>query len=1244
MVDASAFPTSYTDPAYATADQTASAAVGIPPGWLSNIRTKGEKSNADQVSSAGAQTPYQITPTTRQAILDQTGVDPYLNPQNAAYGAAYLLKQSMDRNGGNPILATAEYHGGTDPDNWGPKTMAYVKRVTGSSPNNPTATPSFMQTGPATSQAPNPYQLAPAPDTASLGSGMPNTPDPSAPSLAKVVAAYQSGQMAPEDAAAFAADVSAGKVLLPRGVSLNPPDTGNQAPGTTIELGQNNQVLSQTPPATPLGPLPGAAQQVAAPGAPAVSQPAGPAGPALQVPSGAVTAFNTGTMAPNVRAQLQADIAAGRAVLPQGATLTDPNAAPQSKGFVGDLGHQLGLFGRDAIQAAGNTAGLVYDPIAATINTVGGLVGHNPAIAPLGAQATTLANKIGLPQPVGALERGVNAAAQGVGEAGAFSGAGAAASELPGIVGQLGKTFGADAGKQAAAMAAAQAASQHAADAGYSPAAQTAINIGTMVLALGGASAAEGLAGKAAPAVSDLAQRIYSGTSKSAAPAAERIEPTLGGAPAAQTAPAPSAAPIEAPAAAESAPAVAAAPTAAPAPAPIADASAAPVAAPVAPEPAAAAAPLKSGSAAVWRNGDTDIPVTFKHIEPQAGADGKTYARVVYNGNDAFVPADELASGATPRAAEAPASPTPGAAAAAPAAAANPAPVEAQGTVNPVAANGANFMSAPDLAAQARKAVGVEGKPFGLGKNTAQEVLATQGAPDPETLAAAQRLGIEDNLQPDHLTSNQAYRELAQAIKSTPGSLARADEMQGLAQVAQRGQQIVQDAGGTNDLSALSGNVKNDLMNTQQQLTAHAEGLYKQIGQAIPATAPAPATNVLAQIQARAVELGGARNLSSPEKMVLARLSPKTSTVMQPVEQPGLASGLSGAGGSAAGTKMAPVQVTKQPTYALLDQTRKDIGDGYKNRGPFANQSTATLDRLYGALSQDQEAVANAHGAGELWQTAKAAVQMRKGIENDMTSLYGKQIGDSIVGKLGTAMSALSKGDESKFVNLIKSIPASMRQSVTASGLGYAFGKATKNGELNFKTYADWMDGLKKNSGAFNAVMANLPADTRSQLLDLATVSRGIANATRETITTGRIMAARQDLQGSADGLVSKVMDKGKEAAIGGALPGVAHIVGGPIAGGLMEAITSALTHGKPDVMKAADELIVSPEFMQLAKSASGPAPETVTAVANSSAMRRFYALAKDVTAANDSGSRERWLTGIVNSAQQSPNTNTNRK
>lgn len=548
---------------------------------------------------------------------------------------------------------------------------------------------------------------------------------------------------------------------------------------------------------------------------------------------------------------------------------------------------------------------------------------------------------------------------------------------------------------------------------------------------------------------------------------------------------------------------------------------------------------------------------------------------------------------------------------------------------SPLAAASHEFLPADELAAQTRTAVGAGNAPFGLGKNSAMQVLAEQGAPDAETLAAAKRLGIADNLQPDHLTSNQAYRELAQAIKSTPGSLARAEEMEGLQQVGQRAQKIVEDAAGTNDLSELSSSVKSELANTQQQLDQKAESLYGDLRNSVPAKMGVAPDNVLGFITQRADELGGAKNLSPAERMILSKLTPQKAPMM------------------VGGQEVDPATLglkpeVKNPSYALLDDVRKNIGAGLKNQGPFKDADSGLLKALYGRISEDQRAaLANVPGALEKFDAARAAVQMRKSVEDDMTSLFGKQLGDSLVGKLGTAVAALPKGDVSKFLALIKAVPANMRQQVTASGLAYAFGKATKNGDLNFKAFADWMDGLKKNSGAFNAVMGNLPSETRQQLLDLAKVSRGIANATRENITTGRIMAAREELNARADGLMSKVVSTARQVAVGrlgSAAAAGAASVAGPIGAGLSHAVMSALAKGKPDVMKAADALIVSPEFQQLAKSGT-LTPQAVKAAANSPQFRRFFNLARDVTAANDPNARERWLAAALSSSESTMNT-----
>ncbi|MEZ7524003.1 lytic transglycosylase domain-containing protein [Burkholderia vietnamiensis] len=1138
--DVSAFPVSYNDPTYAAADQAASSAVGIPAGWLNNIRTKGEKSNADQVSSAGARTPYQITPDTRAAIIKQTGVDPYLNPNTAAYGAAYLLKQSLDRNGGNPILATAEYHGGTDQANWGPRTMAYVKRVTGSSPNNPGATPSFAQGDPS-----NPYQLAGAPDTSSLGVGMPNT---NAPSLSKVFDAYKSGQMDPQSAAEFEADVNAGKIMLPRGMQLNPKDTGTQAPGTIMEFGPNGQMLNQTPPvgAAPAGG--GQAQQMTPQSAAQV----------LQIPQGAVDAFNSGNMSPDVRAQMQADIQAGRAALPQGATLTDPNAPPQSRGLVGDVGRQLGLTARDALQAAGTTIGLAYDPIAAVLNKAGSFIGHDPQIAPLGAQASALADRLGLPQPVGSLERGVNAAAQGAAEAAGFAGGGGAVAEFPGIVGQLGKVFGADAGKQITAMAAGQAAAQHAKDAGYSPAVQAAINLGTMAMTLGGAAALEGATSRASPLVNDLAQRIY-GESKAATDAA-----------------AGAAKPADAAAAAASTP-------------------------PASPSNAANAAPAAAPDMTM-----PGVPRPTIHVDSAGNAtiDGTT------PGAANAAPAG--AQAATTAATGAPAAAQEGTAAAGAAPAASGAP---------------QFMSSADLAEQARKAVGAA--PLGVGKGAAQDALAAQVAPDQTALQYARDLGVEGYIDPDHVTTNQAYRELAAAAKSIPGSDARAAEIGKLEQVGARAQQIVSDAGGTSDLSKLSATVKGELMNAQRTFDSQSEDLYKQVMADVGPTAPVTAPRTLEFLRERADQFNGVDGLPAIERKAYQMLTPREESVNGQVQ-------------------------TVPPTYTMLDYLRKQIGKGIDNPEFFKDADQGTLKNLYGKLLEDQkENLETYPGALQKYEAASAATQMRKSVEQDMVSLFGRkisqelygaedsQVGGALATPLRTAMMALPKGNETAFVNLINAVPKSLRQEVTVSGLRYAFNRSLQDGTLNFKNFADWWEGLKQNSKAFNAVMGNLPAETRGELGKMAYLSNGIADSLRNRIMTGRLSVVAKDLQAS-DGVVSKVMATAKKGGAGALIAGAAH-AGGPVGAGAAELLLNVLDRGKPQVAKAVGDFITSPEFAEIVKSPSTASDAAIKTAANSPALRRFYGLAKDGSAPNDPVSREQWLRGIISSIESEHNMNTQR-
>ena len=124
-------PNSYRDPFWSNLASATESKLELPKGVLVSLLTNGEKSNNDQVSEAGAKTPFQIIPETRQAAIKKWGIDPYLSAENAAEVAGLLFKDSLQRNKGDVSAAVGEYHGGTNRTNWGPRTNAYIQRVIG---------------------------------------------------------------------------------------------------------------------------------------------------------------------------------------------------------------------------------------------------------------------------------------------------------------------------------------------------------------------------------------------------------------------------------------------------------------------------------------------------------------------------------------------------------------------------------------------------------------------------------------------------------------------------------------------------------------------------------------------------------------------------------------------------------------------------------------------------------------------------------------------------------------------------------------------------------------------------------------------------------------------------------------------------------------------------------------------------------------------------------------------------------
>ncbi len=1007
-------PNSYKDPFWSDLASSTEQKLGLPSGLLKSVLLYGERSNADQVSEANAKTPFQIIPATRKAVLDKYGVDAYLSPQNAAEAAGLLLKESLQRNKGDIKLAAAEYHGGTDPKNWGPRTKSYIERVTAGVGQEQQVTP------PGGGESTFQRVMAARGGAGAAAGGSAMAPG----SIQNIFNAYSSGQMTPEEAAEFESDVQSGAIMLPRGAALR---------------GQQPAPAQGTKPSTQVAELP-----------PAV-----------------VEAYNTGRMTRQEMMDLETDVKNGMVRAPAGMQLK----ATEALGVLGGIREAITGTERETptTQALPDWASMPE------LNTFS-MASFKSALG------TMMTNPQETVQVIQSNFPGVQVSQD---EKGNF----VLQSSIDGQLYAIKPGFQvSDIPRAAGALAA------------FTPAGR-ATTLPGMAAAAGGTQAA------IEATQASTGGRFDAGEVATTAALAPVIPAAVRGVQAVRAARAP-VAPTTGPAA--------------PAGAPMGTAMA----------PAAPAAPVRAAAAA------PEVQPSAMQVTPPA----------------------------------------------APAAA----------------------MTPQELATTARTAA--EG---GMGATRATSVLAGQAAPDPKVLEAARRLGIDEYLQPDHLTSNQAYRELAQAVKSIPGSQTRAAEIQGLEQVGLRADRLINEIGGTTDLSKLNQAVRTQLDQTVTNLANQADDAYKALRTQIPSQTRGEATNVLEFVQRRADDLDGAENLSALEKMVRSKLTPK------PIKD-----------------EAGNVIGTRAPTYALIDDVRRDVGAAARQAGPFADADTGLAKQLYRLIDDDQFALAQGAGQGESYRLAKSLVQMRKGFEDDMVSLFGRQLDQSLVGKLESATMSLTKGDADKLAKILTAIPKDMRQMVTASALNTAFGKATQNGALNFNTYAKWYEGLLANKQAYAALMANLPQPARKQLSDLYREASNVSKATRERITTGRIQAVQQELQG-ADNLLTNIYGVAKRAAVGLPIEAATSAVGLPGAG-IASGLAAALTKSKPGALKAADELISSPEFQRLAvetvSTGNQPSKATVKAVLMSQSFQKF---ADAVKLPREMSSREKFIVQSLQAQEQ---------
>lgn len=453
----------------------------------------------------------------------------------------------------------------------------------------------------------------------------------------------------------------------------------------------------------------------------------------------------------------------------------------------------------------------------------------------------------------------------------------------------------------------------------------------------------------------------------------------------------------------------------------------------------------------------------------------------------------------------------------------------------------------------------------------------------PEVRQSADRLGLTDDLLPSHLSGNQQYQAVEQAIKSRAGSALKVQEDTAILRLSEQAGRLIDDVANVPDALSLNQRVINQFDNRMNALERRSDQLYQGVDNAIPPQSKVLANNTAQALERKADELGGWDNLDNIEKNVFKAVNPTDDGVL---------------------------------TYANLNKQRRLVGQAlYKNRGPYKDADEGALKYLYRQLSEDQRAALGNAGVRRDFEIAQRLVQMRKNMEDQMVGLRGKNLTGDVANRGSLAVSSLAKGNSKQFVELMENLPTrQMRQEVAAASIRDMLSTGKRGADFNPAGFADWYQNLR-SSGNLRILAKQMPREFMSGLHDTYVVANAIRRAKSLEITTGRLAEFTKRF----DAVTAKHELAAKYARQLGTMAGTKFGPLGAVAGGALGEKLAARARklGGSGSSEAADKLIASPEFQQAVRNNSSPIGRVKASSANqqfdetafrsSPAWREFY-------------------------------------
>lgn len=372
--------------------------------------------------------------------------------------------------------------------------------------------------------------------------------------------------------------------------------------------------------------------------------------------------------------------------------------------------------------------------------------------------------------------------------------------------------------------------------------------------------------------------------------------------------------------------------------------------------------------------------------------------------------------------------------------------------------------------------------------------LAEQADLDPERLAAAQRMGLAEDLPLSAMSKNPQFQDFEQGLATIIGSDLGAKQAKAVDLVKNKADELIEEFGGSIDKPVMSDRIKSSVQETRDALHEQADDLYNKIGQAIDPTEVVDTTPLKQIIDDEVLKLGGdPKRLGKLEKTLY---------------------GLTDSD--------APV------TYHLIDRERKKIGEQLSRKAtPFENASEAELSRYYGVLTDIQEQIADnpIYGVKGVWAEAKDLVSQRKALEDEMISVFGKNQNFDVIPQLGASMKSAAKSKDGidKFNSLMQAIPEDLRGEAMATALNDVFTQGARNqSQLNMGGFVGWYDQINRSPAIKNAMFKHLDPAHQARLDDFYVVAKGFNEALGKRTPTGRIQSLLSDFD-KPNGMMSKL-------------------------------------------------------------------------------------------------------------------------